>query len=106
MTNFMLSVHHAPGAQPYASEEDMQAAFEEVSAFNERIADRIVYVNALLDDATVVTPDSVSTGPAHEGAQLGGFWIIKAADRADAERIAAEASAACGQPIEVRQLEG
>ncbi|GAB3698058.1 YciI family protein [Corynebacterium nasicanis] len=106
MTNFMLSVHHVPGSQPYLAEEDMQAAFAAVSAFNERIAERIVHVNALLPDAAVVTADGVTEGPAHEGAQLGGFWIVRAADREEAWALAEEASVACGQPIEVRQLEG
>ncbi|QGU03481.1 YciI family protein [Corynebacterium comes] len=108
MTNFMLSVHHVPGTAPYASEDDMKAAFEAVGAFNERLLSDgvLVHVNALLPDAVVVTADSRSEGPAHEGAQLGGFWIIDVADRAAAEDLAREASAACGQPIEVRQFEG
>lgn len=104
----MLSVHHVPGDQPYVSESDMQAAFEAVSAFNERLQSEGVleYVNALLPDAVVVTADDRREGPAHEGAQLGGFWIVSAPDVVAAEGLAREASIACGQPIEVRQLEG
>lgn len=108
MTQFMLSVHHVPGAAPYASEDDMRTAFAAVEAFNARlIADSaLVFVAALHPEADVVTPGDVTAGPAHDGAQLGGFWVVEAADRAAALRLAEQASLACGQPVEVRELEG
>lgn len=108
MTQFMLSVHHVPGAQAYVSEEDMQAAFAAVEAFNARLlADAtLVFVGALHTDADVVTPGGVTAGPAHEGSQLGGFWIVEAADRATALQLAEQASVACGQAVEVREFEG
>ena len=36
---------------------------------------------------------------------LGGFWIIEAPDLDVAKRLAAEASAACRGPVEVRPFE-
>ena len=108
MTQFMLSVHHAPGARPYATDEDIQAAFEATAAFNDRLLtdDALVFAGALLPEAHVVTPAGVTAGPAHEGARLGGFWVVEAPDREAALRLAGQASAACGQPVEVRELEG
>lgn len=41
-----------------------------------------------------------------EGAQLGGFWIVEAPDEAAARTLAGEASYACGQPVELRRLQG
>ena len=37
--------------------------------------------------------------------QLGGFWVINAADRASALDWAAKGSAACGGPVEVRAFQ-
>ena len=41
-----------------------------------------------------------------EGAQLGGFWIVESPDEAAARALAGEASYACGQPVELRRLQG
>lgn len=108
MTQFMLSVHHTPGSVPYATEEEMQAAFEATAAFNERLlADGLlVFVGALHPQADVATADSVVEGRASEGAQLGGFWVVDVADRSAAVKVAKQASAACRQPVEVREFQG
>lgn len=107
MTQFMLSVHHVPGSEPYASEEEMQAAFAAVAAFNQRLADEglLVFVGALHQEADIITAEDIAEPPAREGAQLGGFWVVEAEGRADARELARQASAACRQPIEVREFE-
>ena len=53
-------------------------------------------------DGEVLTTD----GPyAETKEQLGGFWIVEAADLDAALDIAARGSAACGQPVEVRPFQ-
>jgi len=37
--------------------------------------------------------------------QLGGFWVIEAADLDAALKWAAKGSAACGEPVEVRPFQ-
>ena len=50
----------------------------------------------------VVTTD----GPfAETKEQIGGFWVIKAADLDAALAIAARGSQACGRPVEVRPFQ-
>ncbi|MCS5478186.1 YciI family protein [Corynebacterium sp. YIM 101645] len=107
MSQFMLSVHHVPGSEPYASEEEMQAAFAAVAAFNQQLADdgRLVFVGALHSETDIVTAKGVDEPPVREGAQLGGFWVVEVDGRADARKLAEQASAACRQPIEVREFE-
>jgi hypothetical protein len=110
----MLTVWHD---QPYddvdLSAPEVQRQMErtgEVTAEMER-AGAWVFVAGLrpATSATVVraTDDAVSVtdGPyAETKEQIGGFWIIEAADREAALDWAAKASAACGQPIEVRPV--
>jgi hypothetical protein len=107
MTQFMLSVHHSGGSEPYASEDEMQAAFSAVAAFNQQLADegKLVFVGALHPEADIVTAEGVAEPPAREGAQLGGFWVVEAEGRSAARQLAEQASAACRQPIEVREFE-
>ncbi|GAB2503248.1 YCII-related domain protein [Corynebacterium atrinae] len=108
MTQFMLSVHH-DGAPAYQSDEDMQAAFAAVSAFNADIekAGILVYVNALQppETALMVLGDGSRVPSSVSGRQLGGFWIVDVPSQDEAAEVAQRAAAACGQAIEVRQLE-
>lgn len=120
MTQYMLSTFHEAGVQerdfgPYASQDDMQAAFDAVSAFNARLQESGAWVFAgglaAPSTATVVDgtgAEAVTTdGPFAESREyLGGFWVISADDLDAALRIAAEASQACGQRLEVRPLMG
>lgn len=117
MAQFMLSVHHEPGTQSagtaYSSEEEAQAAFDAVSAFNQQLEKdgQLVFVGALYppESASTVSVDGhVTNGPAHDlvGRQLGGFWIVDVRDRQSAVVLAEKAAQACRQPIEVRQFEG
>ncbi len=48
----------------------------------------------------------VTDGPFAEAKeQLGGFWVIQAPDLDAALRLAADGSAACGAPVEVRPFQ-
>ena len=49
---------------------------------------------------------TITDGPFAEAKeQLGGFWIIEAADLDTAMKLAAEASVACANPVEVRPFQ-
>jgi len=115
MTQFMLSVFHDPGVHDagaaYQSDEEMQAAFAAVDAFNQELQsnDQLVFACGLLppESATVVDAEGGQTPPpADRGRQLGGFWIVEVADHESAVTLAARAAAACGQLVEARQLQG
>ena len=61
--------------------------------------------------ATVVRPTgdqvSMTDGPyAESKEQMGGFWVIEAADLDAALDWAAQAAAACEGPVEVRPIQG
>ena len=92
----------------------MQQAYKAVDAFNAELqsAGAWVFAGGLHPPATatvvraqggqVVTTD----GPfAETKEQLGGFWVIKAADLDAALDWAAKGSAACGGPVEVRPFQ-
>jgi hypothetical protein len=113
MNQYLLSVHMVEGQEP-PSEEAMQQAFEAVDAFNAKLQQQGAWVFAgglhPADTATVVRSTDgdvlVTDGPFAEAKeQLGGFWVIKAADLDAALAWAAEGSAACGGPVEVRPFQ-
>jgi hypothetical protein len=114
MTQYLLSVHMVEGQEPYPSEEAVQAAYQAVDAFNEKLRQAGAWVFAgglqTADIATVVRAeggDVVTTdGPfAESKEQLGGFWVIEAPDLDAALDWAAQGSAACGGPVEVRPFQ-
>jgi hypothetical protein len=113
MTQYLLSVHGAEG-ESYASPEEMQQAFEQVDKFNEevRAANAWVFGGGLQppSTATVVKRENNETvttdGPYTETKeQLGGFWIIEAADLDAALAWAAKGSEACMAAVEVRPFQ-
>ncbi len=116
MPQFMLSVHHEPGAQsagtPHASEEETRAAYDAVASYNQRLEKdgHLVFAGALYppEAASMVSVDGfVTNGPASDaGKKLGGFWIVDVHDRQAAVVLAEKAAKACRQPIEVREMEG
>ncbi len=112
MPIYMLSVHHSP--RPAAARPDMQKAFEQVDAFNDEVmaAGRVGVRRrpAPPEIATVVNATDgepiITDGPfAETKEQLGGFWVIKAADLDAALEWAAKGSAACMGPVEVRPFQ-
>jgi hypothetical protein len=114
MTQYLLSVHMVEGA-PVPSDEDMQQAFADVDRFNAKLQDQGKWVfggglhgadTATVVDATGSGDALVTDGPFAEAKeQLGGFWIIEAADLDEALAWAKEASAACAGPVEVRPFQ-
>lgn len=116
MSHFLLSIYHDPGVQAsnaaYHSEEEMQAAFARVNVFNERLKadDHWVYACGLTspESAQQVAVDGrVTLGPAvASDKQLGGFWVVDVPDNETALAVAQRGAEACGQPVEVRPMQG
>jgi hypothetical protein len=113
MTQYMLAVIHDWDGPPMG-EENMQKAFDQVAAYNEDITatGKWVFGGGLThpSSATVVRSENDETvltdGPYLETKeQLGGFWVIEAADLDEALALAARASAACMGPVEVRPFQ-
>jgi hypothetical protein len=105
---------HGVDGEPVPSEAEMQRAYKAVDAYNAevRAAGLWVFAGGLHPPSTatvvraqggrVVTTD----GPfAETKEQIGGFWVIKAADLDAALDWAAKGSAACGRPVEVRPFQ-
>jgi hypothetical protein len=114
MTQYLLSVHMVQG-DPIPSDEEMQQAYKDVDAFNEKVKaqGQWVFAGGLhpADTATVVRVKDgeviTTDGPfAETKEQLGGFWVIEAPDLDAALAMAAEATVACQAPVEVRPFQG
>jgi len=113
MKQYLLSVHLVEG-EPHPAENDIQQAYDDVDAVN---ADMMksgawVFGGGLHPPATatvvrVKDGDVITTdGPFGETKeQLGGFWVIKAADLDEALAWAAKATKACRSPVEVRPFQ-
>lgn len=114
MTQYLLSVIHEWGL-PNLSEDEIQQSFADTGRFNDEIqaSGHWVFAGGLepVSAATVVDnvrgENVVTDGPYVEAKeQLGGFWIIEAADLDEALAIAARGSQACKNPVEVRPFQG
>jgi hypothetical protein len=114
MTQYLLSVHMVDG-EPEPAPEEIEKAYADVDAFNTKLQDQGAWVFAgglhPADTATVVRVEDgevlMTDGPFPEAKeQLGGFWVIEAADLDAALALAAEASTACQAPVEVRPFQG
>jgi hypothetical protein len=113
MTQYLLSVHLVAG-QPARSAEDTRMAYADTAAFNaELLAEGSwVFGGGLEPVATakvVRVRDGELTrtdGPFAEGKEhIGGFWIVEAPDLDAALALAARASVACREPVEVRPFQ-
>lgn len=113
MTQYLLSVHYVDG-QGATPPDDIQAAMAAVDVFNTKLQESGQWVFAgglhTPDTATVVDAtgaDVITTdGPFSEAKeQIGGFWVIEAPDLDAALALAAEGSAACRGPVEVRPFQ-
>lgn len=115
----MISVFHEPGVQDadnaYQDDAAMQAAFAAVAEFNAALqaAGQFVFACGLRPPEAGHTVDATGREPSvHRGpfsvaaASLGGFWIVEAVDENVALDLATRASAACGQKVELRPLQG
>jgi hypothetical protein len=112
MTQYLLSVHSDYDA-PVAA-QDMEQSYKAVDVFNHELqnAGNWVFAGGLHppSTATVVRVDGdqvlTTDGPyAETKEQLGGFWVIQAADLDAALAIAARSAKACGAPVEVRPFQ-
>jgi hypothetical protein len=113
MPQYLLAVHGPEGGS-YASDEEMQRAFAQVAAFNTELqtAGAWVFAGGLhpASSATVVRAEGgkvvTTDGPyAETKEQLGGFWVIEAADLDAALAWAAKGSEACMGAVEVRPFQ-
>ena len=114
MTTYLLSVHMVEG-EPTPSDEHMQQTYKAVDKFNAKLQANNAWVFAgglhPVDVATVVDASRggdtlITDGPFAEAKEhLGGFWVVNAEDLDAAMRLAAEGSAACGGPVEVRPFQ-
>jgi hypothetical protein len=114
MKQYLLAVYSAEGGPDVLSEEEVQRAYRAVDDFNSEVqaAGAWVFAGGLhpSSTATVVRAQGgqviTTDGPyAETKEQIGGFWVIKAADLDAALDWAARGSAACGWPIEVRPFQ-
>jgi hypothetical protein len=112
MTQYLLSVYMVEGQE--LSQELMEQSYKDVDVVNRELKDAGAWVFAGgLHPATTATVvkasgDEVLTtdGPFVETKeQLGGFWIIEAADLDAALAWAAKATKACAAPVEVRPFQ-
>lgn len=114
MTQYLLSVIHEAGL-PHLTEDEIQQSFADTGRFNDEIvaSGHFVFAGGLepVSAATVVDntrgENVVTDGPYIETKeQLGGFWVIEAADLDEALAIAARGSQACKNVVEVRPFQG
>ena len=113
MNQYMLSVHGVEGEAPPAPEvmQEMFAAVDKLNAemqaegawvFGGGLHPPATATVVRVQDGDVLTTD----GPFAEAKeQLGGFWVIKAADLDAALAWAAKATVACQSPVEVRPFQ-
>ena len=113
MKQYMLAVHYVEG-QAAPSQEVMEETYRDVEAVNVQLREAGAWVFAgglhpastatvvRMRDGEVLTTD----GPfAETKEQLGGFWVIKAADLDAALAWSAKAAEACRGPVEVRPFQ-
>ena len=115
MPQYLLSVWHDDNYDVDFSTPDAQRRVAQVGAFNDELQTAGAWVFAAglhpASSATVVRADggnvSMTDGPyAESKEQMGGFWVIEAADLDAALAWARKATAACQGPVEVRPAQG
>ncbi len=113
MTQYLLAVHTDFDAPP-PGEDEMMAAFAAVDEFNADLqaSGSWVFAGGLQAPDTATTVDAtggnavMTDGPfAETKEQLGGFWVVTAPDLDAALDLAARASVACRERIEVRPFQ-
>jgi hypothetical protein len=113
MKQYLLSVHSVAGAEP-PPPGAIKQMYQDTAAFNAEIQAEgsWVFGGGLhpASTATVVRAEGgevmMTDGPFAEGKEhIGGFWVIKAPDLDAALALAARASGACANPVEVRPFQ-
>ena len=114
MTHYLMSVIH-DWDNMELSEDEMQESYRLTGDFNTEIqkSGHWVFGGGLTHPSNATVVDGrkgeaiVTDGPYVEvKEQLGGFWVIEAADLDEALALGRRASAACMHPVEVRPFEG
>lgn len=112
MKQYLMSVYHPEDQQ--LSEADMKAVMADVDTLNDEIrkAGAWVFAGGLYPSSTATTlrvknGEVITTdGPYAEGKeQVGGFWVLQAANLDDALAWARKATVACGVPVELRPFQ-
>ncbi|HSF99460.1 MAG TPA: YciI family protein [Ornithinibacter sp.] len=118
MTQYLLSVWHDRDATPediYPTAQERDEAYAATGAFNEELqaSGSWVFAGGLHPPATATVVDGTGTdvvmtdGPFSEAKeQIGGFWVVEAADLDAALDLAARGSKACRGKVEVRPFQG
>ena len=115
MPQYLMSVWHDDEYEVDFSSDEAQRRVASVSAFNDELTTTGTWVFGAglhpASSATVLraTGDDVSMtdGPyAETKEQMGGFWVIEAADLDAALAWAGKAAVACDGPVEVRPMQG
>jgi hypothetical protein len=113
MTQYLLSVYMVEGTV-VPEPAEMEQIYKDVDAVNQELKDAGAWVFAgglhPATTATVVRAEGgelvTTDGPfAETKEQLGGFWVIQAADLDAALAWAAKATVACRGPVEVRPFQ-
>jgi len=114
MTHYLMAVIH-DWDNMALTDEEMQESFKLTDAYNEELkqSGKWVFAGGLTHPSNATVVDGrkgeriITDGPyAEVKEQLGGFWVIEAADLDEALAQAAKASEACMHPVEVRPFEG
>jgi hypothetical protein len=118
MSHYLMTVHGPVEREEfgsYGSKEEMEQAFADTGAFNEKLkADGYwVFAGGLAPATTATVVDGtgdapvMTDGPYLETKEvIGGFWVIDAPDLDVALKLAAEGSKACRGKVEVRPFDG
>lgn len=115
MPQYLLSVWHDADYELDFSTPEAQRQGAQVAKFNDELqqAGQWVFAAGLhpAASATVVRSSggavSMTDGPyAETKEQMGGFWIVEAADLDAALELAGRAAGACERPVELRPVEG
>jgi hypothetical protein len=113
MAQYLLSVHYVDG-QPATPPSEAEKAYKQVDEFNQQLmaAGQWVFGGGLHEPnvATVVRSEGgkvvTTDGPFAEAKEhIGGFWVIDVPDLDAALALAAQGSAACMGPVEVRPFQ-
>lgn len=114
MTQYLLSVWHDEEYEVDFEGDDIQRVVAQVDQFNTELQESgaWVFANGLqpASTATVVKVTdgdvSMTDGPyAESKEQMGGFWVVEAADFDQALEWARKGAAACEGPVEVRPFQ-
>jgi hypothetical protein len=115
MPHYLISVWHDDNYELDFSTPDAQRRADQVGALNDELQRSGAWVFGAglhpASSATVVRAAggevSMTDGPyAETKEQMGGFWVIEAADLDVALDLAGKAAAACEGPVEVRPMQG